>query len=117
MMAISLSAECFICSRRRDVSGGMARYPISWAIWAFWTIFAAVEEELAPVADGHVHALLNPVDVGGERGDDDPPGGLGKDLFQRLADDLLGGGESLPFGIRRIGEEGQHPRSPYSANL
>ena len=55
--------------------------------------------------DRDVDRLLHPVDVRGERGDEDTSVLLRDDLAERLADDALGAGEARPLGVRRVAEQ------------
>ena len=50
---------------------------------------AADERDLAPAVDADVGGLLHPVDVRGERRDEDPALAAREDLAERLADDAL----------------------------
>src|SRR5438270_550381 len=57
---------------------------------------AADAADLAPDLHRDVDRLLHPVDVGGERGDEDAALPLRDDLPEGLADDPLGGREARP---------------------
>ena len=61
--------------------------------------------DLAADVDGNVDCLLHAVDVGGERGDEDPPLPLRDDLTERLADETLRAGHPRPLGVGRVREQ------------
>ena len=77
----------------------------------FGCLFGIVEHRtanyahLSPVFRGYVHHLLHAGDVGGERGDNDPPLGAGKDVVERFCNDLFRGGLAIRFGVGGIGEQ------------
>src|SRR6202022_4669919 len=70
---------------------------------------AAEERDAAAGGDGFAGDLLDPVEVGGERGDDEAPFGVVADeVAHGDPDGGFGGGEAGPFGVGGVGEEQQY---------
>jgi len=66
---------------------------------------ASDERDLAPAVDANVNRLLHAMDIRCERRNEDAPLAAREDLGERLADDLLGLGDTRPLGIRRVAEQ------------
>jgi hypothetical protein len=66
---------------------------------------AADHANLATDVDGDVDRLLHPVDVGGERGDEDAAGTGRDQLAEGLADEPLRAGHTGPLRVRRVAQE------------
>ena len=66
---------------------------------------AADQADLPPCLVGHVHGLLDAVDVGGEGGDEDPAFALGNQVAEDLADRALRLGHARALGVGRIAEQ------------
>ena len=58
---------------------------------------------------GEVEDLLDPVDVGGEGGEDDAARGSAEALGERSADLALGRRRARPVDVRGVGHEAEHP--------
>src|SRR5439155_27049431 len=68
------------------------------------------ERDLAIELHREVHENLHPVDAGGERRDDQPPGGAREDFLEGLDDIDLRSGEAPPVDVGAVGEERKHVR-------
>ena len=91
-----------------DVSGMFSR-PRSRASFRFFFIDSPSVAIDAALGDGHVGDLLDPVDVAGEAGDDDPALGVGgEDRPQRLRHRRLGAGVARLLGVGGVGQQQAH---------
>ena len=78
---------------------------------------SAHDADLAAHLLGRLDDLLDPVNIAGETGHDDPALGLGENTVEFLAHHLFGKGIAIPFDVGGIGKQQQHALGPVIGEL
>ena len=68
----------------------------------------SVDADPAIAGASRIHDLLNPENVGGEKGNDHPAGAFGHKVGEPVADLPVGDGEPFLFHVGRIRQQGQN---------